>query len=132
MSRNHPLIMNSQQYILQYKYCTINSDDRDIKKYPNPAEFDIELPQDYDNVQSVKLNSCTFPNKYDTFTSQNNNVIFLFSVRPYYLVGTTYTLDPKTSETACAFGAQTEKATPSSSPFASRRTCAPRAFHNCS
>jgi hypothetical protein len=68
MNKNHPLIPNAQQYIAQYKYCTINSDDRDIKKYPNPAEFDIELPQDYDNVQSVKLNSCTFTNKYDVFS----------------------------------------------------------------
>jgi len=103
MSKNHPLIVNSQQYILQYKYCTINSDDRDIKKYPTPSEFDIELPQDYDNVQSVKLNSCTFPNKYDTFTSQNNNIVFRFSVRPYYLVGTTYILDPNATATAFAF-----------------------------
>jgi hypothetical protein len=106
MSRHHPLIANSQQYIVQYKYCTVNSDDRDIKKYPNPAEFDIELPQDYDNVQSVKLNSCTFPNKYDTFTSQNNNVIFLFSVRPYYQIGTTYTIDPTT--TASNFAVEIE------------------------
>ena len=90
MSRNHPLIPNSQQYIMQYKYCTINSDDRDIKKYPNPAEFEIELPQDYDNVQSVKLNSCTFPNKFDTFTNNNNNTLFIFTVvNPYYTVGTT-------------------------------------------
>ena len=100
MSKNHPLIPNSQQYIAQYKYCTINSDDRDIKKYPNSSEFDIELPQDYDNVQSVKLNSCTFPNKYDTFTTQNNNTIFRFSVRPYYVVGTTYKLSSATPEFA--------------------------------
>ena len=103
MSKNHPLIQNSQQYIAQYKYCTINSDDRDIKKYPNSAEFDIELPQDYDNVQSVKLNSCTFPTKYDTFTRQNNNIMFRFSVRPYYVVGTTYYLDPTVIATEFAF-----------------------------
>lgn len=103
MSKNHPLIPNSQQYILQYKYCTINSDDRDIKKYPNSSEFDIELPQDYENVQSVKLNSCTFPNKYDIFTTQNNNTIFRFSVRPYYVVGTTYYLDGNVTPTSFAF-----------------------------
>ena len=59
MSRT-PLIPNAQQYILQYKYCTINSDDRDIKKYPNAAEFEIELPQDYVNVQTVKLIRASF------------------------------------------------------------------------
>jgi hypothetical protein len=93
MSKNHPLIPNAQQYIANYKYCTINSDDRDIKKYPNPAEFDIELPQDYDNVQSVKLNSCTFTSNYDVFTSSNNNTTFIFSVKPYYTVASTVYLD---------------------------------------
>ena len=110
MSKNHPLIANSHQYILQYKYCTINTDDRDIKKHPNPAEFDIELPQDYDNVQSVKLNSCTFPTSYDNFSSQNNNTIFRFTVRPYYVVGTTPHLAP--TATAFAFSIETGSYTP--------------------
>lgn len=101
MSRT-PLIPNAQQYILQYKYCTINSDDRDIKKYPNAAEFEIELPQDYVNVQTVKLNSCTFPNKYDTFTESNKNIMFRFSVRPYYFVSGISYLDSN-SETTFSF-----------------------------
>lgn len=106
MSRNHPLIPNSQQYIMQYKYCTINSDDRDIKKYPNPAEFEIELPQDYDNVQSVKLNSCTFPNKFDTFTNNNNNTLFIFTVvNPYYTVG--ITVHPTTQTTTFSIEIET-------------------------
>lgn len=111
MSKNHPLIPNAQQYIAQYKYCTINSDDRDIKKYPNPAEFDIELPQDYDNVQSVKLNSCTFPNKYDIFSQPNNNTMFIFTVKPYYTVGTTVYLDSN-PETTFAVDIETGSYTP--------------------
>lgn len=100
MSRT-PLIPNAQQYILQYKYCTINSDDRDIKKFPNAAEFEIELPQDYVNVQTVKLNSCSFPSKYDVFTQMNNNILFRFSVRPYYVVDDVSYLDD--TETTFSF-----------------------------
>jgi len=95
MSNPHSIIANTQQYMLQYKYCTINSDDRDIKKYPNAAEFEIELPQDYVNVQTVKLTSCTFPTKFDTFATNSNNTIFRFSVSPYYTVGSHTYLDPK-------------------------------------
>ena len=99
MSKNHPLIPNSQQYMIQYKYCTVNSDDRDIKKYPNASEFEIELPQDYVNVQSVKLNSCSFPNNFDVFSVENNNTIFRFSVNPYYSVSTsTYLSDADGNE----------------------------------
>jgi hypothetical protein len=110
---HHPLIPNSQQYMLQYKYCTINSDDRDIKKYPNASEFEIELPQDYVNVQTVKLNSCIFPNKYDVFSHSHHNVIFQFSIRPYYMVGTVSTQDPKTDKTEFTIQIESGSYTPS-------------------
>ena len=119
MSKNHPLIPNAQQYMVQYKYCTINSDDRDIKKYPNPAEFDIELPQDYDNVQSVKLNSCTFTNKYDTFSTPNNNTMFIFSVKPYYTVASTTYLD---AQSASTFAVEIEAGTYTSAVMATELT----------
>lgn len=113
MSKNHPLIQNAQQYMLQYKYCTINSDDRDIKKYPNAAEFEIELPQDYVNVQSVKLNSCSFPTTYDVFAPANNNTIFRFSVNPYYTIAsTTYLSDASGNEQLFAVEIETGTYTP--------------------
>lgn len=89
LSTSHNLIPNSQQYMLQYKYVTINSDDRDIKKFPNSAEFEIELPQDYINVQTVKLSSYSFPRNFDVFSQFQNNTSFIFTIAPYYKVGIT-------------------------------------------
>lgn len=84
LSSSHQIIPNAQQYMLHYKFVTINSDDRDITKYENSSEFEIDLPQDYVNVQTVKLNSWSFPNKYDVFSSSLNNVVFIFELAPYY------------------------------------------------
>ena len=41
-STSHPIIPNAQQYMLHYKYVSIHSEDRDILKWPNPSEFEIE------------------------------------------------------------------------------------------
>ena len=53
-STNHPIIPNAQQYMFEQKYVSIHSEDRDIVKYPCSSDFEIELPQDYCNVQGVK------------------------------------------------------------------------------
>lgn len=94
LSSSHPIIPNSQQYMLHYKYISIHSDDRDIKKYQSSAEFEIELPQDYVNVQTLKLNSWTFPKNVDIFTQKQNNLLFVFSLSPYYNVDTTIHIAP--------------------------------------
>jgi len=96
LSTTHNIIPNSQQYMLQYKYVTINSDDRDIVKFPNSSEFEIELPQDYVNVQTVKLNSYSFPCNFDVFSELQNNTTFIFTLTPYYTVGTTTILATST------------------------------------
>ena len=41
---SHPLIPNSQQYQFEQQYISIHSEDRNILKYPNSSEFEIELP----------------------------------------------------------------------------------------
>jgi hypothetical protein len=97
LSSSHQLIPNSQQYMLQYKFITINSEDRDVSKYANSSEFEIDLPQDYVNVQTVKLNSWSFPYKYDVFSEYTNNTFFTFSLRPFYVVGTTVRQGPNTT-----------------------------------
>ena len=81
---NHPLIPNSQQYILYNKYISIHSEDRDILKYPNSTEFEIELPEDLLNVVSLKLVNWTFPANYNTFSPSNGNVSLFFKItNPY-------------------------------------------------
>ena len=78
-STNHPLIPNAQQYMFDLKYVSIHSEDRDVVKYPCSSNFEIELPQDYCNVQSVKLLTWSFPSSADTFSPSNFNVKMSFS-----------------------------------------------------
>ena len=77
-SSNHPIIPNSQEYVYEKKFVSIHSEDRDILKYPGASEFEIELPQDYCNVQAVKLNTWTFPANYNTFSLVQNNISLSF------------------------------------------------------
>lgn len=81
-STNHPLIPNSQEYLVYKKIVSIHSEDRDIIKYPSASEFEIELPQDYVNVRNVTLSSWTFPANYSTFSFQNRNITMSFQLSP--------------------------------------------------
>ena len=79
---NRSIIPNSQQYMFEEKYVSIHSEDRNIVKYPNASEFEIELPQDYCHVQGIKLASWSFPHNYNTFSiSQKNITMSFFIVR---------------------------------------------------
>jgi hypothetical protein len=84
VNSSHPIIPNSQDYTLYKKYVSIHSEDRDIIKYPNSAQFEIELPEDYINVSTVRLASWTFPANYSTFSVYNSNVRMTFQItNPY-------------------------------------------------
>ena len=93
VSTNHPIIPNSQQYMFEYQYVSIDSTDRNILKYPNSSEFEIELPQDYCNIQSVRFSNWTFPitNK---FTHILENVIITFRINNAYNPGAHGLFDP--------------------------------------
>ena len=80
----HPLIPNSQEYRFEQKYVSIHSEDRNILKYPNSSDFEIELPQDYQNVQGFRLTSGYFPAKLRTFTKQNKNITLSFQLQDVY------------------------------------------------
>jgi len=84
---NHPLIENSNDYFLEKKYISIHSGDRDIIKFPLASEFEIELPQDYLNVQSVQLTTWSFPSNYYTFSKLQNNISLIFSFAPVKPIG---------------------------------------------
>lgn len=84
VNTSHPIIPNSQEYMYYNKYVSIHSEDRNLAKYPNSSEFEIELPEDYLNVASIRLVNWTFPANYNTFSSGNGNVIFAFAMtNPY-------------------------------------------------
>lgn len=84
VNTSHPLITNAQDYMYYKKFVSIHSEDRDIIKYPNSAEFEIELPEDYLNVSSLQLVQWTFPANYNTFSVYNSNVLFTFKINNPY------------------------------------------------
>ena len=81
---NHPMISNPHEFMFQRKYVSIHSEDRDTGKYPNSAEFDIELPEDITNIVSIRLSTWTFPSNYNTFSAMNSNITMTFKItQPY-------------------------------------------------
>jgi hypothetical protein len=91
---NHPLIPNSNNYSYEQKFVSIHSEDRDIAKYPNSALFEIELPQDYLNIVSVRLSSWSFPANYNVFSVFNFNLSMTFKFTNLYNPGEHATHDP--------------------------------------
>jgi hypothetical protein len=80
----HPLIQNAQEYIFYKKYVSIHSEDRDMLKYPTASDFEIELPEDFLNVASLRLYDWGFPCNYDTFSNLFNNVTMTFKINNPY------------------------------------------------
>jgi hypothetical protein len=91
---NHPLIHNSNQYFLEKKYVSINSEDRDYSKYPNSAEFEVLLPQEYLNVASARLYSWSFPANYNVFSAFTSNISMTFKFDTLYNPGEFGVSDP--------------------------------------
>ena len=96
LNNNHPIIPNANQYYFEKKYVSIHSEDRDVLKYRNPSSFEIELPQDYLNVQSVRLSSWSFPANYSVFSTNTHNVYMTFKFIQLYNPGEHSYSDPLT------------------------------------
>jgi hypothetical protein len=76
----HSVMPNSNEYMYERQFISINSEDRNIMKYPNSADFEIELPQDYQNVQGLRLSSWTFPSGFATFLKSQKNIYLTFKL----------------------------------------------------
>ena len=87
VNQTHPLIPNSQNYTYYNKYVSIHSEDRDFIKYPNSTLFEIELPEDYLNVSTVRLVDWTFPANYSTFSPLSSNITMTFIINNPYNPG---------------------------------------------
>jgi len=87
VNQTHPLIPNSQNYTTYKKYVSIHSEDRDFIKFPNSSLFEIELPEDYLNVSTVKLADWTFPANYNTFSPLTSNITMTFLINNPYNPG---------------------------------------------
>lgn len=103
ISTNHPIIPNSNNYMYEQHYISIHSSDRDIYKYPKSSEFEIEMPQDYLNVVSVRLHSWAIPSNYNVFSLENFNTMMSFKLSTLYdPTGITF-LDASYQATSNAF-----------------------------
>lgn len=84
VNTNHPLIPNSHECVVYKKYVSIHSEDRDITKYPNASQFEIEIPEDLLNVLTIRLSNWSFPSNYSAFSVLNSNVTMTFQItKPY-------------------------------------------------
>ena len=93
-STSHPLIPNSNDYIIYKKYVSIHSEDRDILKYPNSNQFEIEMPEDITNIFSLRLINWTFPANYNSFSIANSNVLMYFKITNPYNPGENMVFNP--------------------------------------
>ena len=62
MNHNNPLVTSKHNFVLDRKVVLIDSDDRDIERWPNSSEFEIRCPQIYNNVESIKLSKIKLRN----------------------------------------------------------------------
>ena len=74
---NHPLIHRENNYVSIKKYVSIHSIDRDITKWTESNEFEVELPQALKQVQYIKLSDITLPSDPFNISSkyQNNKLL---------------------------------------------------------
>jgi hypothetical protein len=73
LGSNKPLINREQNYVLDRKLLSVHSEDRDISKWPHACQFEIELPETINNVQSLRLIQMSMPNVFYTFSNQYQN-----------------------------------------------------------
>ena len=74
-------IINSDTYYkLETKVLSIHSSDRDESKWPFAYEFEIELPQEYYNIQTIRLLDFTYSNIDYVFSDKNKNTKMSFTL----------------------------------------------------
>lgn len=73
----HQLIERKQNFTLDRKILSVDTNDRDIDKWPNPCEFEVSCPQSYNNIESIRLLNIQTPNKFYNISEylQNNKFI---------------------------------------------------------
>ena len=73
VQQQHPLIPREQTFVLDRKLVSIHSYDRDIKKWPNSNHFEVELPEDLRNIQSMRLLNISLPSSQYIFSNEYQN-----------------------------------------------------------
>ena len=55
VNNQHELIRRQNTYVLDRRLVTIHSEDRDVNKWPNSNQFEVSIPENITNVQSMLL-----------------------------------------------------------------------------
>jgi len=87
LNDNYPLIPNQNTYFEQDKMICINSQDRNVTKYPESSSFEILLPRDIVNVSAIQLQNWMIPIQTNSFSYSKNNLKLEFA-----LMSPTYSL----------------------------------------
>ena len=74
---NHQLIERLQNFTLDRKILSVDSNDRNILKWPSSSEFEVSCPQNYTNVESLRLVTIQCSNIFYNISEylQNNKLL---------------------------------------------------------
>ena len=88
MNHNNPLIQQKQNFVLDSKVLFIDSNDRDIERWPNASEFEITCPQIYNNVESLRLSNILLPNIFFNISErlQTNKMVIELSGNEHTII----------------------------------------------
>jgi len=87
ISTPHPIMptpIDTAEYEEEHFYVSIHSEDRNVLKYPNSGDFEIEFPRDYYNVSKLNVSEMALPINIDTFSTLYNNVFLTFQINEPY------------------------------------------------
>ena len=76
MFSNHNIIPKDNNYVLNKNNISISSLDRDKSKWKNNKNFEINLPQSFNNIHYINITNITLPfNQFNiSQTFQNNKI----------------------------------------------------------
>ena len=80
IDENHPLQPSPNTFIRRYKFLNLNSNDRNLVKYPKSSVFSFQLPSSINSITEVTLYNYNFPSNIDTFSIINRNLLLYFSI----------------------------------------------------
>lgn len=74
---NEFLIERLQNFTLDRKILSVDTNDRDINRWKNPNEFEVSCPQTYTNVESIRLVNIQYPTNLNNISEhlQNNKMM---------------------------------------------------------
>ena len=79
-SNPHNLIVQTPTFSCDKHLVSIHSNDRDISKWPTASHFEITLPREMRNVETVRLSEISLPTTYNVFSMSKQNVRMRFEM----------------------------------------------------